>query len=130
MKALKRALKTLIITVLAYLIQACVMKYLPFRGVNGSVVFAAMAPARCAAIPAAQIIAPKPFSLAFSANRAAASGVRWADIICVSTGTPRSPSVSTAFETTGRSLSLPIITATFFILLSSGNAPAKAEMFH
>ena len=43
MKALKRALKTLIITVLAYLIQACVMKYLPFRGVNGSVVFAALA---------------------------------------------------------------------------------------
>ena len=43
MKALKRALKALLITVLAYLLQACVMKYLLFRGIVGSVVFAALA---------------------------------------------------------------------------------------
>ena len=42
MKALKRALKALIVTVLAYLIQVCVMKYLGFQGIVGSVVFAAL----------------------------------------------------------------------------------------
>ncbi len=43
MKALKRALKALLITVLAYLVQVCVMKYLAFQGIMGSVVFAALA---------------------------------------------------------------------------------------
>lgn len=43
MKALKRALKALAVTVLAYLTQVCVMKYLPVQGVTGSVVFAALA---------------------------------------------------------------------------------------
>ena len=42
MKALKRALKALIVTLLAYLTQACVMKYLTFQGIHGSVVFAAL----------------------------------------------------------------------------------------
>ena len=42
MKGLKRALKTLLITVLAYLVQTCVMKYLTFQGVVGSVIFAAL----------------------------------------------------------------------------------------
>ena len=42
MKGLKRALKTLLITVLAYLVQTCVMKYLAFQGVVGSVTFAAL----------------------------------------------------------------------------------------
>ncbi len=42
MKSLKRALKALLITVLAYLLQACVMQYLPVRGVVGSVAFAAL----------------------------------------------------------------------------------------
>jgi len=41
-KGLKRALKTLLITVLAYLVQTCVMKYLAFQGVVGSVTFAAL----------------------------------------------------------------------------------------
>ena len=43
MKSLKRALKALILTLLAYLAQACVMKYLTFQGIHGSVVFAVLA---------------------------------------------------------------------------------------
>lgn len=43
MKSLKRALKAFLITALAYLLQVCVMKYLAFQGVTGSVVFAALA---------------------------------------------------------------------------------------
>ena len=42
MKALKRALKALIVTLLAYLFQVCAMKYLTFQGIHGSVVFAAL----------------------------------------------------------------------------------------
>ena len=42
MKSLKRALKALIVTLLAYLTQACVMKYLTFQGIYGSVVFAVL----------------------------------------------------------------------------------------
>ena len=43
MKSLKRVLKALLITVLAYLLQACVMNHLAVRGVTGSVLFAALA---------------------------------------------------------------------------------------
>ncbi len=43
MKPLKRALKALIVTLLAYLFQACAMKYLTVRGIQGSVVFAVLA---------------------------------------------------------------------------------------
>ena len=42
MKALKRALKALIVTLLAYLTQVCVMRYLTVQGVSGSVIFAAL----------------------------------------------------------------------------------------
>ncbi len=42
MKALKRALRVLILTVLAYLIQVCVMQYLQLGSVSGSVVFAVL----------------------------------------------------------------------------------------
>lgn len=42
MKPLKRALKALIVTLLAYLAQACVMRYLTFQGIYGSVVFAVL----------------------------------------------------------------------------------------
>ena len=42
MKALKRGLKALAITVLAYLVQVCVMRHLAFRGITGSVVFAVL----------------------------------------------------------------------------------------
>ena len=40
---MKRALKVLIMTVLAYLIQTCVMKYLTVQGITGSVPFAVLA---------------------------------------------------------------------------------------
>ena len=43
MKPLKRAMKVLIVTLLAYLFQACAMKYLTVRGIQGSVVFAVLA---------------------------------------------------------------------------------------
>ena len=43
MKEFKRALKALLLTAAAYLFQVCVMQYLAFRGVVGSVVFAALA---------------------------------------------------------------------------------------
>ena len=56
---------------------------------------------------------------AFAENSAAFSGVLCADMICTSNGTPYSFSVLTAPDTTGKSLSLPIITATFFILKPS-----------
>lgn len=42
MKEMKRALKALAITIAAYLIQACVMHYLAFRGIVGSVIFASL----------------------------------------------------------------------------------------
>ncbi len=42
MKPLKRALKALFVTLLAYLLQVCVMKYLTVQGIQGSVVFAAL----------------------------------------------------------------------------------------
>lgn len=43
MNEFKRALKALLLTLLAYLIQACVMKHLQITGVSGSVVFAVIA---------------------------------------------------------------------------------------
>lgn len=43
MKALKKALKVLLITILAYLIQACVMEHLKIADVAGSVIFSALA---------------------------------------------------------------------------------------
>jgi len=42
-KALKRALRVLILTVAAYLLQVCVMQYLQIGGVAGSVLFAVLA---------------------------------------------------------------------------------------
>lgn len=43
MKSLKRGLKALLITALAYLIQVCVLRHLPIAGVTGSIIFAALA---------------------------------------------------------------------------------------
>lgn len=43
MKALIKILKALLITVLAYLVQACVMKYFAIGGISGSVIFAMLA---------------------------------------------------------------------------------------
>ena len=46
---------------------------------TGSTVFAAMEPARCAAFPAAAMIAPNPSSAALCANMRASTGVRCAE---------------------------------------------------
>ena len=85
---------------------------------TGRVVFAAMAPARCAALPAAARMAPKPFARADMAKARASSGVLWAENTWTSVGTLNSFSVVIAFSTMGRSLSLPIMTATLFKLTS------------
>ena len=56
----------------------------------GSTVFAAIAPARWAALPAAAIITPKPLLSAFLAKSAAIPGVLCADVIRASKGTDSS----------------------------------------
>ena len=86
---------------------------------TGSVVLAAMAPAKWAAMPAAATITPKPFSRALRAKSRAWSGVRWAEKTWASKGTSKALRVSTAFWATGRSLSLPMTMATFFMSVSS-----------
>ena len=83
---------------------------------TGRVVWAASTPARWAAFPAAAMMTPKPWSLAVLENSAAASGVRWALITRASTGMPKAFSRLMAGATTGRSLSLPMITATFLLI--------------
>ena len=83
--------------------------------ITGRVVFAAMAPARCAALPAAAMIAPNPFSRALEENSAASTGVRCAEMILTSQGIPSFLSVTIAGFTVCRSLSLPMTTATRFI---------------
>ena len=90
----------------------------PFIGMpmTGRVVFAAKAPARWAAMPAAQRMTPKPLALAFFANSAASAGVRWADRMCASKGMSSALSWAQAPFTTGQSLSEPIITATLRII--------------
>ncbi len=79
---------------------------------TGSVVLAAMAPARCAALPAAAMMAPKPSARAFSAKARASSGVRCAESTRTQNGTPSALSVSAQGRMTFRSLSLPMTTAT------------------
>ena len=43
MKEFKKALRALLLALLAYLVQACVMEYLTVSGVTGSVLFAVLA---------------------------------------------------------------------------------------
>ena len=85
---------------------------------TGRVVPAAMAPARWAALPAAAMMAPKPFSRAERAKAAASAGVRWAESTRTSQGTPNWSRVRIAPSRTGRSLSLPMMMAIFFMLAS------------
>ena len=86
--------------------------------ITGKVVWAAKTPAKCAAFPAAAMMTPKPFSRAVLENSAAASGVRWADITRTSTGIPKDFSRLMAGATVGKSLSLPMITATFLLIFN------------
>ena len=76
-----------------------------------------------AALPAAAMMTPKPFTFAFAANSLARAGVRCALMTCASTGTPKDFSLSIAGFTTGRSLSLPMMTATFFAVFSIVTVP-------
>ena len=62
------------------------------------------------------MITPKPSFSAFLENSAAASGVRCALITRASTGMPNCFNLRIAGETTGKSLSLPMITATFLLI--------------
>ena len=93
--------------------------FAPLHGtpMTGSVVFAAIAPATCAAMPASAMIQENPLSRADAANSLASFGHRWADNTRTSVSIPYSLSVWIAFSATGRSLVLPIITATFRIVL-------------
>ena len=75
------------------------------------------APAKCAAMPASAMIQENPLSRADAANSLASFGHRWADNTRISVSIPYSLSVWIAFSATGRSLVLPIITATFRIVL-------------
>ena len=83
---------------------------------TGRAVFAAMTPARCAALPAKATITPKPLSAAVFANSAVLSGVLCALMICASYGISSFLSTETAFSAMGRSESLPRMRAVFFII--------------
>ena len=93
--------------------------------ITGSVVWAARTPARWAALPAAAMMTPKPASLAPAEKAAAASGVLWADMTWASTGMPSLLRVKMAPFTTGRSLSLPMMTATFLLSLINDPFPFR-----
>ena len=83
--------------------------------ITGSVVLAAIAPARWAARPAPAIITPTPRSLAARAYSLASSGVRCADMTLTSNGTPNLSRISMAGSIFAASEPLPITTATFSI---------------
>lgn len=93
----------------------------PFMGmpITGSVVLAAKAPARWAAMPAAHRMTPKPLAFALLANAAASAGVRCADRMCASKGMSSALSWAQAPLTTGQSLSEPMITATLRTIIQT-----------
>ena len=106
-----------------------IMLVLIGRPMTGSVVYAARTPPRCAALPAAAMMTPKPRSAADFAKASAAAGVRCAEMTCASNGTPNFLSCEMAPCTTGRSLSEPMMTATFFnkLILSAMAAKQKRQ---
>jgi hypothetical protein len=83
---------------------------------TGRVVLAAIAPAKCAARPAAAIINFTPDLAAFSAKSAAAFGVRWAEIMRTTGSIPKSLNCSMQPAITSISLWEPITTATELFL--------------
>ena len=95
--------------------------FAPLHGtpITGSVVFAAMAPAKCAAMPASAMIQENPLSRADDANSLASFGHRWADSTRTSVSISYSFRTWIAFSATGRSLVLPMMTATFRMALAS-----------
>ena len=88
--------------------------------ITGSGVIDAVMPGRCAAPPAPAMITRRPRSAAERAYSVMTSGVRCAETMRTSWGTPKSVSTSIAACITGRSESLPMITPT------SGGLPMRA----
>jgi len=78
-----------------------------------------MAPAKCAAMPASAMIQENPLSRADDANSLASFGHRWADSTRTSVSISYSFRTWIAFSATGRSLVLPMMTATFRMALAS-----------
>ena len=81
--------------------------------ITGSIVCAAITPARCAAAPAPAIITSTPFFSAPFASLTALSGERCADAIVVSKEIPNAFNIFSVSSITGKSESLPIIIRTF-----------------
>ena len=92
-----------------------IMSVFTGKPMTGSVVYAAITPPRCAALPAAQIITSVPLSFADEANSCASSGVLCALITRTSVSTPSFLRAATAGFTTGKSDFEPIRIATLGI---------------
>ena len=87
--------------------------------ITGRMVCAASTPPRCAALPAAAMITPKPSAAAFFASCSATAGVRCAEQMRTSVGMSNDFKRSMHFSITLRSLSEPMMTSTFFICFAS-----------
>ena len=64
------------------------------------------------------MIAPKPRSFAWEAKASAAAGVRWAEMMWTSKGTPKDFKRPRQGRMVSRSESEPMMTATFFIIVT------------
>ena len=80
--------------------------------ITGTVVWAAITPGRCAAMPAAAIITFSPRLLALLAKSVTSCGVRCAERALISNGISNSSSSLAAFSSTGMSDVLPIMMLT------------------
>mmetsp|Transcript_8662 Transcript_8662/g.22841 ORF Transcript_8662/g.22841 Transcript_8662/m.22841 type:complete len:255 (-) Transcript_8662:748-1512(-) len=96
--------------------------------ITGRGVIAATIPGRCAAPPAPAMIARKPRCSAVAEYSYRRWGVRWADTMVSSKGTPNSVSTSAAARIVGRSESEPMITPTTAggAAVISGEFPSSA----
>ena len=79
---------------------------------TGSVVWAATMPGRCAAPPAPAMMTSSPRVSAVMANSAIHTGVRCAETMCRSHGTPKRSRASTAWRMVSQSDEEPMMTAT------------------
>mmetsp|Transcript_9674 Transcript_9674/g.33367 ORF Transcript_9674/g.33367 Transcript_9674/m.33367 type:complete len:233 (-) Transcript_9674:1199-1897(-) len=95
---------------------------------TGRGVMEATIPGKCAAPPAPAMIALMPLLWAFLAKSNILSGVRCADTIVTSVGTPKSASTSAACFMTYKSESDPMITATWVGPLPSAPSGSSAAI--
>ena len=79
---------------------------------TGSTVCAATMPGRCAAPPAPAMITSRPRPSAAGAYSAIHAGVRWAETMWHSCGTPNRSSISSAWRIVSQSDDEPMMTAT------------------